>query len=170
MSDYEDIYDDLPEINDDSDFEDDSDDQSDISSDEEDIDEDEDHEELEDIQEEDEEDFENLEYDDTTPPSDQTEDATSSNTIPEDVVKEVKIKKNKYFGLPILTKFEKARVLGVRTEQIIAGGKIFVETNSEDPYEIALEELYQKKMPLLIRRWFGKKHRDISVNDLKLLD
>lgn len=78
--------------------------------------------------------------------------------------------KKKYFGYPFLNSFEKARVLGKRTEQIIAGSKIFVQTNKTNPYEIALEELLQKKMPLIIRRYFGNKFKDISVNDLIILD
>lgn len=94
-------------------------------------------------------------------------------TIDEEDVEEEekpeKNSKNKYFGFKFLTKFEKTRVLGVRTKQIIAGGKIFVETSETDPYKIALEELYQKRMPLLIRRYFNSKYKDISVNKLNIL-
>lgn len=77
--------------------------------------------------------------------------------------------KIKYFGFKFLTKFEKTRVLGVRTKQIMAGGKIFVNTTETDPYKIALEELYQKRMPLMIRRYFNSKYKDISVNKLNIL-
>lgn len=80
-----------------------------------------------------------------------------------------KKKKSKYTGVPFLTKFEKTRVLGVRTEQILAGSRIFVKTSSTDPYEIACEELYAKRMPLIIRRYLGTKCVDISVNNLAIL-
>lgn len=80
-------------------------------------------------------------------------------------------KKKKYTGFPFLTKFEKTRVLGIRTEQIMAGAQVFVEHNSTDtPYEIAVKELNNKRMPLLIRRFFGLKYRDISVNSLKIIN
>lgn len=73
---------------------------------------------------------------------------------------------DKYIGMPFLTKFEKCRVIGIRIEQIIAGSKIFIETNLTDPYEIAIEELRQKKIPLIIRRYINGKYIDISVNQL----
>lgn len=73
---------------------------------------------------------------------------------------------DKYIGLPYLTKYEKARILGVRTNQISMGSKIFVETNEKDPFKIAKLELQNKKMPLLIRRYFGNIYKDISVNSL----
>lgn len=69
-----------------------------------------------------------------------------------------------------LTKFEKTRILGIRAEQILAGSIIFVETDSVDPYEIALEELNAKKIPLIIRRYFNNNtYIDINVNSLELL-
>lgn len=76
------------------------------------------------------------------------------------------VKIDDYIGAPYLTKFEKTRVLGVRAEQIAAGGKIFVETDETDPLKIAILELNEKKMPLIIRRYFGKVYKDISVNSL----
>lgn len=85
-------------------------------------------------------------------------------------LEEKKISIKKYYGYPFLNSFEKARVLGKRTEQIIAGSKIFVEPKNNNPYEIALQELEEKKIPLIIRRYFGNKFKDISVNDLILLE
>lgn len=72
-----------------------------------------------------------------------------------------------YCGMPFITKFERARILGIRTEQIMAGSQIFVDTLSTDPYEIAEEELKQKKMPLLLRRFIHNKYIEISVNVLE---
>ena len=56
--------------------------------------------------------------------------------------------------LPILSRYEKARVLGERAEQINSGAQPFieVETSMIDGYLIALKELEQKKIPFIIQR------------------
>jgi len=56
--------------------------------------------------------------------------------------------------IPILTKFEKTRVLGVRSKQINDGAKPFVKVPSDiiDGYTIAQIELKQKKIPFIIKR------------------
>ena len=56
--------------------------------------------------------------------------------------------------IPILTKYEKTRILGERTKQINNGRKPFVEVENDiiDGYLIACKELEEKKMPFIIRR------------------
>ena len=56
--------------------------------------------------------------------------------------------------IPILTKYEKTRILGERTKQINNGSKPFVEVQNDiiDGYLIACKELEEKKMPFIIRR------------------
>lgn len=56
--------------------------------------------------------------------------------------------------IPILTKYEKTRILGERTKQINNGSKPFVEVENDiiDGYLIACKELEEKKMPFIIRR------------------
>jgi DNA-directed RNA polymerase I, II, and III subunit RPABC2 len=56
--------------------------------------------------------------------------------------------------LPILTRYEKARVLGERARQINAGASpmIDVEPTLVDGYLIALKELEQKRIPFIIQR------------------
>ena len=56
--------------------------------------------------------------------------------------------------VPILSKFEKTRVLGLRAKQINEGAKPFVEMNQSnyDGYIIACQELAEKKIPFIIRR------------------
>tara|TARA_B100001093_G_scaffold505585_1_gene563165 strand:- start:1813 stop:2493 length:681 start_codon:yes stop_codon:yes gene_type:complete len=56
--------------------------------------------------------------------------------------------------IPILSKFEKTRVLGLRSKQINEGAKPFVEINQDnyDGYIIASKELVEKKIPFIIRR------------------
>ena len=66
-----------------------------------------------------------------------------------------------------ITRFEKARVIGVRANLIAMGSKPMIDmtqfTNS-DPIKIALEELRQKKLPMIITREFpdGEK-KEISL-------
>jgi DNA-directed RNA polymerase I, II, and III subunit RPABC2 len=56
--------------------------------------------------------------------------------------------------LPILTRYEKARILGERAKQINSGAKpmIDVEPTLIDGYLIALKELEQKRIPFIIQR------------------
>jgi DNA-directed RNA polymerases I, II, and III subunit RPABC2 len=56
--------------------------------------------------------------------------------------------------IPILTKFEKARVLGIRAKQLNDGAKPFIKhpTDVIDGYTIARMELTEKLMPFIIRR------------------
>lgn len=75
--------------------------------------------------------------------------------------------------LPILTKYEKARVLGLRAKQINDGSDIFVEVPPSifDGYIIAKMELEQKKIPFIIRRPLPNGTSEYwNVNDLQLLD
>jgi len=55
---------------------------------------------------------------------------------------------------PILTKYEKTRILGERTKQINNGSKPFIEIQNDiiDGYLIACKELEEKKIPFIIRR------------------
>jgi DNA-directed RNA polymerases I, II, and III subunit RPABC2 len=56
--------------------------------------------------------------------------------------------------LPFLTKYERARILGLRAKQINSGSDLFVDVppNIFDGYAIAKIELEQKKIPFIIRR------------------
>jgi DNA-directed RNA polymerase I, II, and III subunit RPABC2 len=56
--------------------------------------------------------------------------------------------------VPILTKFEKTKVLGVRAKQLNNGAKPMITLKSPviDGYLIALKELEEKKIPVIIRR------------------
>jgi DNA-directed RNA polymerase subunit K/omega len=56
--------------------------------------------------------------------------------------------------VPFLTKYEKTRVLGIRSKQINNGGEIYIETppNVVDGYTISEIELNNKKIPFIIKR------------------
>lgn len=56
--------------------------------------------------------------------------------------------------IPILTKYEKTRILGERTKQINNGSKPFIDVENDiiDGYLVAVKELEAKKIPFIIRR------------------
>ena len=56
--------------------------------------------------------------------------------------------------LPILSRYEKARILGERADQINSGAQPFIEVESSmiDGYLIAMKELDEKKIPFIIQR------------------
>lgn len=78
------------------------------------------------------------------------------------------IRKKNRITTPYLTKYERARVLGVRALQISMNAPIMVELEGEtDPLEIAMKELRQNKIPLIIRRKLPDgSYEDWSVNEL----
>jgi DNA-directed RNA polymerase subunit K/omega len=56
-----------------------------------------------------------------------------------------------------ITKFEKARIIGTRANLISMGSKPLIDMskfNSDDPIKIAMEELRQNKLPMIIIREF----------------
>lgn len=63
------------------------------------------------------------------------------------------IEKKEKKTIPILTKFEKARMKGVRLQQLAYGAKPRVNTdNLKTITEIVEKELYERKIPFIIRR------------------
>tara|TARA_B110000967_G_scaffold206920_1_gene254890 strand:+ start:548 stop:1057 length:510 start_codon:yes stop_codon:yes gene_type:complete len=74
--------------------------------------------------------------------------------------------------VPFLTKFEKARVLGLRAKQINNGADVFVDVppNIFDGYTIALKELEEKKIPFIVRRPMPNSTSEYwHLSDLELL-
>tara|TARA_B100001778_G_C18293307_1_gene496331 strand:- start:298 stop:534 length:237 start_codon:yes stop_codon:yes gene_type:complete len=71
---------------------------------------------------------------------------------------------------PRMTKYEYARVKGIRMQQLIDGMKPFVETNKDDnEEEIFLKELKAKKIPLMITRPSGfNKSIDIPLSEMNV--
>ncbi|KAI5184572.1 DNA-directed RNA polymerases I, II, and III subunit RPABC2 [Nematocida homosporus] len=74
----------------------------------------------------------------------------------------------KRFTSPIMTKFERAKILGIRAQQISMSAPIMVEYGDEtDPVEIAKKELREKKTPLIIlRRLPDNTYEKWPVHDL----
>jgi DNA-directed RNA polymerase I, II, and III subunit RPABC2 len=61
---------------------------------------------------------------------------------------------NNHKTIPMLTKYEKTRVLGIRGKQIDEGSNIFtnISNNIVDGYTIAIKEFNEKKIPFIIKR------------------
>jgi len=57
-------------------------------------------------------------------------------------------------GPPMLTRFEKARIMGARALQLSLGAPVFIEIpkNATTSLEIAMEELKQRIIPIVIKR------------------
>ena len=69
-------------------------------------------------------------------------------------------------GPPKLTRFERARIVGARSLQISMGAPLLIEpAGMTDPIDIALRELNEKVLPIIIRRTLSDgSYVDIPVN------
>jgi DNA-directed RNA polymerase I, II, and III subunit RPABC2 len=75
--------------------------------------------------------------------------------------------------IPILTKYERTRVLGQRAKQINSGAKPFVKVpeNIIDGYLVAEIELSQKRIPFIIRRPMPSGGSEYwNLKDLELIE
>lgn len=55
---------------------------------------------------------------------------------------------------PYMTKYERARILGTRALQISMNAPVLVDLEGEtDPLQIAIKEMREKKIPLIVRRY-----------------
>ena len=75
--------------------------------------------------------------------------------------------------IPFLTKYERTKILGLRTKQINNGSAIFVEAHKDiiDGYNIALLELEQKKIPFIIQRPMPNGGSEYwKVSDLEIIE
>lgn len=71
-----------------------------------------------------------------------------------------------------MTKYERARVLGTRALQIAMCAPVMVELEGEtDPLQIAMKELKQRKIPIIIRRYLpDNSYEDWGIDELKIID
>lgn len=71
--------------------------------------------------------------------------------------------------IPLLTKYERTRILGIRSKQIEYGAIPFVQVPEEiiDGDIIAEMELKEKKIPFIIRREIGNAFEYWNVSDLE---
>jgi len=67
----------------------------------------------------------------------------------------------------ILTKFEKAKIIGIRAEQISQGAKPLTDvTGMINTIEMAEKELIENKTPFIIRRLVSNKYEYWKIEDL----
>nr|CAG4638888.1 EOG090X0MJU [Cyclestheria hislopi] len=73
---------------------------------------------------------------------------------------------------PYMTKYERARVLGTRALQIAMCAPVMVELEGEtDPLQIAMKELKQRKIPIIIRRYLPDgSFEDWGIDELIITD
>ena len=65
------------------------------------------------------------------------------------------IDSSSYTTSKYITKYERARLIGTRALQISMGAPVKIDTNGEtDPLKIATKELLERKIPIVIRRYF----------------
>ncbi|KAL3588530.1 subunit common to RNA polymerases I, II, and III [Fusarium poae] len=70
------------------------------------------------------------------------------------ILKDKKIPENERTTTPYMTKYEKARILGTRALQISMNAPVLVDLEGEtDPLQIAIKEMREKKIPLIVRRY-----------------
>ncbi|KAI9844376.1 MAG: DNA-directed RNA polymerases I II and III subunit RPABC2 [Thelocarpon superellum] len=82
-------------------------------------------------------------------------------------IREKRIPDDQRSTTPYMTKYERARVLGTRALQISMNAPVLVDLEGEtDPLQIAIKELREKKIPLVVRRYLPDGWHDSS--DLKL--
>jgi len=68
--------------------------------------------------------------------------------------KDKKIPNDQRTTTPYMTKYERARILGTRALQISMNAPVLVDLEGEtDPLQIAIKELREKKIPLIVRRY-----------------
>lgn len=77
--------------------------------------------------------------------------------------------------IPVLTKYERAKIIGVRSQQLADGAipliKVPDEITSVD--KIAYLELKARKTPLIVRRWLSetpKIYEDWKIEEFEIID
>ena len=96
------------------------------------------------------------------------EDTILPNEDINEILKNYDKKRKNYKTNPKLSKYEKTRVLAERTSQIIAGSIAFIENPEtySNPYQIALKELEEGKIPFIIKRPYSNTFEYWKLNDL----
>ncbi|KAI9010647.1 RNA polymerase, subunit omega/K/RPB6 [Hyaloraphidium curvatum] len=82
------------------------------------------------------------------------------------------IPKDQRTTTPYLTKYERARLLGTRALQISMNAPVTVNLEGEtDPLEIAMKELREGTLPLMVRRYLPDgSYEDWDISELLLSD
>ncbi|KAM0482313.1 hypothetical protein ACHAPX_002829 [Trichoderma viride] len=80
--------------------------------------------------------------------------SAAANASKDKSVKDKKIPDDQRTTTPYMTKYERARILGTRALQISMNAPVLVDLEGEtDPLQIAIKEMREKKIPLIVRRY-----------------
>ena len=100
--------------------------------------------------------------------------ALSTNEIDsEEFYKNYERNKKNFKTSPVLSKYEKTRIISERVQQLSNGGTPFISNPESYPtvYDIALQELNMKKLPFIIKRTISGNNYELwKLEDLKLLN
>ena len=79
--------------------------------------------------------------------------------------------KDKYITSKYLNKYEKTKVISERVQQLANNSKPLIANpeNYSNIYDIALEELKQKKIPFIIKRPINNTYEYWKLEDLRIL-
>lgn len=74
--------------------------------------------------------------------------------------------------IPFLTKYEKAKIIGLRAQQIARGAPLYIDRSMiTNPIQLAERELMERKIPFIIRRRLpNDQFEDWKLNELIILD
>ena len=80
--------------------------------------------------------------------------------------------KSNYKTSPYLNKYEKTKVLNERIQQLANNSKPLISNpeNYSDIYQIAIQELKQKKLPFIIKRPINNTFEYWKLEDLKVIN
>ena len=84
------------------------------------------------------------------------------------ILKKYKKHKKNYKTTPVLTKYERCRVLSERASQINCGSRIYLSDSEKfsNAYDIAVQELNERKIPFIIKRPYGNSFEYWKLKDL----
>ncbi|XP_012278777.1 DNA-directed RNA polymerases I, II, and III subunit RPABC2 [Orussus abietinus] len=116
-------------------------------------------------------DFDDVDDDDNIEVEPPEEDAENFEILPAGETS-TGVQKTKRITTHYMTKYERARVLGTRALQISMCAPVMVELEGEtDPLQIAMKELKQRKIPIIIRRYLpDNSYEDWCINELIIID
>lgn len=86
------------------------------------------------------------------------------------------LKKQNKKSNPFITKYEKARLIGTRAEQINKGAKLLIDIDEDDfenysnPIVLAEKEFMAKKIPLIVCRIFPDDTKEYWTLDELIFD
>ena len=82
------------------------------------------------------------------------------------------ILKKKNISKPIMSKYERTKIIGIRAEQIARGAQplIDVPPGITDSEKIAEEELLKRKTPFILRRLVNNKFEYWRIEDLEYIN